>query len=730
MEKFINEFEYSSPLSLILRLRQLAEDSLSWKDGMSAALLRKQVFRAVTFGTPSNPLSCTGCTPEFCRQESSEDDEDDDEDDRDDLEGIAGEGEGHSPLSSSSTTRRAKGEGKKRSKRKTLDRSREGGEGEGLGATEDQQDEFFTERQAVELEGQEGGFGGKRWFFSDGELQVVVPNLWLELLPVIKSGMHINFPANLFSSRRRSRLSTTLVHHSRFGLSRAHSITRSPLDPHREVTEEEEDNLYRYGSRLGGGRRRTGEGLLGGGDEAEERRLGGKRRGMTRRTSSRRSFILSSRRRPDHRRSLTAEPRTERGDSPLPEKSEGGEKQRGGEESFSDNSEAREDKKKTKRRSDSALHPSHDGGASSLRHRPSGLELYLRSASDATTTPPPGRSRGEGSSRSAPMSGDDEDEDGASKRGIIPGAQVLGRLLSLQEKASGEDRGPGRPSRAPRDEGGGAGGGSGGGDASLLLHPSSSSKSSSLSAASSSQQLQGAHREGRGTAANQQHQGGGRGGVAGCPGRASLRHASSSLGGVREGRGVDHSTLARYFSRREGASADGGVEGSDQYLRRRSSRRGRGRRSLASGYDLGQDMSEAEEVLEGLKEITERGAVLTPMPSTTLCYVLSCDFRFHQKKKSDTVRSNDIYLDLLTAQKGMMTLQMRRFEKLCYLRSKRDEAIQVPIPLLYDSPPLYLSIYVRLNRLNGSLRSSSLSVSLSSGMKISVSLHLSLHMWV
>ncbi|KAL8435323.1 hypothetical protein ACSSS7_002576 [Eimeria intestinalis] len=42
-----------------------------------------------------------------------------------------------------------------------------------------------------------GGFGGKRWFYIDGLLSVVAPNLCFRLLPLIQPGMHVACPTHL-----------------------------------------------------------------------------------------------------------------------------------------------------------------------------------------------------------------------------------------------------------------------------------------------------------------------------------------------------------------------------------------------------------------------------------------------------------------------------------------------------------------------------------------------------
>lgn len=402
----------------------------------------------------------------------------------------------------------------------------------------------FAEGHAVEAEGKEGGFGGKRWFFADGELQVIVPNLWLELFPLVKSGMHINFPTNLFSSRRRSRLST-LVHHSSFGL---------------EKTSGGKFEALGKGERHAG----SGKGADGGGYRS--------RSGMSGREDSTASRRFSRRLKREFLQSLM---------------SSAGDNDYGGDEGAGEEG-------KGSLRPASLSRPS--------RRSPSGLELYLRSTgSDATLSPTAA------AANTPPADG-------------VPGAQVLGRILSLQ--ASGGSP-PGFEEDPP------------------LKPPALGSSKSSLDSSSSPHHRRRAPDGDR------------------APGRGvgSSRHSSSR---ISHGDTPPVHHLARLLSRRWG--------GTHQHLLRR-------RRSRRSFYGL--EDGEAEEVVAGLKEITAKGAVVSPMPATTLCFVLSCDFRFHQKKKSDFVRSNDIYLDLLTVQKGMMALQIRRFEKLCYVRTKRAETTQV-----------------------------------------------------
>ncbi|OEH74298.1 hypothetical protein cyc_03597 [Cyclospora cayetanensis] len=142
VDRFIDDFEYSTPLYLILKLRQLAEDNLTWRDGVSAAVLQKQIFGRFT-GSCCGPDAggsmqwATGETAETVLDDEGENEFTDKE--RLLLEDIA------------CTVDEASGE-------------------------------------------QRGGFGGRRWFYIDGLLSVIAPNLCFRLLPLIQPGMHVNPP--------------------------------------------------------------------------------------------------------------------------------------------------------------------------------------------------------------------------------------------------------------------------------------------------------------------------------------------------------------------------------------------------------------------------------------------------------------------------------------------------------------------------------------------------------
>lgn len=126
---------------------QMAEDTLTWRDGVSAAVLQKQIFGRFT-------ETC-------CRPENLES-----------MQWATGE---------------------------TADMRLDG-----LG----EEDGDLTDKERLLLEdiactvdeasGEErGGFGGKRWFYIDGILSVLAPNLCLRLLPLIQPGMHIAPPNHL-----------------------------------------------------------------------------------------------------------------------------------------------------------------------------------------------------------------------------------------------------------------------------------------------------------------------------------------------------------------------------------------------------------------------------------------------------------------------------------------------------------------------------------------------------
>lgn len=126
---------------------QLAEDTLTWRDGVSAAVLQKQIFGRFTE---------TCCRPE--RMGS--------------MQWAPGE---------------------------TPEKNHNGFE---------EPECEFTDKERLLMEDiactvdeatgdERGGFGGKRWFYVDGLLTVLAPNLSLRLLPLIQPGMHVAPPNHL-----------------------------------------------------------------------------------------------------------------------------------------------------------------------------------------------------------------------------------------------------------------------------------------------------------------------------------------------------------------------------------------------------------------------------------------------------------------------------------------------------------------------------------------------------
>lgn len=130
----------------------MAEDSLTWRDGVSAAVLQKQIF---------GRFAETCCRP----------------DNMGSLQWATGE---------------------------TAETRLDDSWGRDAGITDKERlllDDIGC--KVDEASGDDrGGFGGKRWFFVDGLLSVIVPNLCLRLLPLIQPGMHVRCPDHL---RRRNR---------------------------------------------------------------------------------------------------------------------------------------------------------------------------------------------------------------------------------------------------------------------------------------------------------------------------------------------------------------------------------------------------------------------------------------------------------------------------------------------------------------------------------------------
>ncbi|KAL8269859.1 hypothetical protein Esti_006219 [Eimeria stiedai] len=147
VDRYIADFEEACPLYLILKLRQMAEDSLTWRDGVSAAVLQKQIF---------GRFSETCCRPEGLGS----------------LQWATGE---------------------------TAETRIDGVWGANGDPTDKErlllEDIAYTVDEASGDE--RGGFGGKRWFYIDGLLSVVAPNLCFRLLPLIQPGMHIACPTHL-----------------------------------------------------------------------------------------------------------------------------------------------------------------------------------------------------------------------------------------------------------------------------------------------------------------------------------------------------------------------------------------------------------------------------------------------------------------------------------------------------------------------------------------------------
>lgn len=167
---------------------QLAEDNLTWRDGVSAAVLQKQIFGRFTE---------TCCRPQRLGS----------------MQWATGE---------TAETR--------------LD-GVDGGDFE------------FTDRERLLFEDiactvdeaagdDRGGFGGKRWFYIDGITQVLAPNLCLRLLPLVQPGMHIAQPTNLQIQEKRRRPKGSFSRLGTLGLlerleAQKVSATRAP-NPQRE----------------------------------------------------------------------------------------------------------------------------------------------------------------------------------------------------------------------------------------------------------------------------------------------------------------------------------------------------------------------------------------------------------------------------------------------------------------------------------------------------------------
>lgn len=62
-----------------------------------------------------------------------------------------------------------------------------------------------------------GGFGGKRWFYIDGIVSVLAPNLCICLLPLIQPGMHVAVPTHL-QQQKGNKLRPTMSRLGTLGL--------------------------------------------------------------------------------------------------------------------------------------------------------------------------------------------------------------------------------------------------------------------------------------------------------------------------------------------------------------------------------------------------------------------------------------------------------------------------------------------------------------------------------
>lgn len=134
---------------------QLAEDNLTWRDGVSAAVLQKQMF---------GRFAETCCRPQRLGS----------------MQWATGE---------------------------TAETSIDGADGG---------DFEFTDRERLLFEDiactiddatgdDRGGFGGKRWFYIDGITQVLAPSLCFRLLPLVQPGMHVAEPTNLQRQEKNCR---------------------------------------------------------------------------------------------------------------------------------------------------------------------------------------------------------------------------------------------------------------------------------------------------------------------------------------------------------------------------------------------------------------------------------------------------------------------------------------------------------------------------------------------